>query len=98
MEYDTENVVGFDGPRKAPTLDDYKAVVDVLEELLVKAKNEEILGLAYAYITGPEIGGRSVHTNWLCLPGTNKHVMVSSVRYLEHDLLTAAVERHSEFE
>lgn len=91
MEYETDNVVAFEGPRMAPTPDDYKEIIECLENLLEKAKNEELMALSYAYVSGRDIGGRSAHTNWICLPGTNKHVMMASVRYLEHDMLMTAI-------
>ena len=91
MGYEDETVVGFSGPRKSPTFEDHDAMVECLEELLKRAKNKEIMGFAYAYVTGEELGGRNVHTNWIGLPGVSKHVMIASVKYLEHDMLDSAV-------
>jgi hypothetical protein len=90
-----DNVVGFSGPRNAPTPLDFAEMEKILLDMLKRVKNEEIYSLALVAVpadfdqqASPLLHLDScIETDWINLPGIKPSHLIAGVQYLAADIL-----------
>ena len=83
-----DNVVGFNGPRNAPTPLDFEEMEQMLIDMLKRVKNEEIYSLALVAVPADfnELDS-CIQTDWINLPGIKPSHLIAGVQYLAFDIL-----------
>jgi hypothetical protein len=83
-----DNVIGFNGPRNAPTPLDFAEMEQMLIDMLKRVKNEEIYSLALVAVPADfnELDS-CIQTDWINLPGIKPSHLIAGVQYLAFDIL-----------
>jgi hypothetical protein len=83
-----DNIVGFDGPRNAPTPLDFAEMEQMVLDILERVRNEEIYSLALVAVPADFNEFDScIQTDWINLPGIKPSHLMAGVQYLNYDIL-----------